>query len=145
MVLQARWRQMVDGTHTVTANILPTFEPKPYDRCLHFPLTANGFTTFLNFNFKLFNYSCSFREMSVSKLVLRLLFVSFVLLCHSLGYETDCTNLRLGQYICPDPDHDHVDPKTQQYFGCTRENKAQGNLDEMKNFLLTLNYFCSFV
>lgn len=41
-------------------------------------------------------------------------------------YEVDCNNLRMGQYICPDPDYDFIDPKTQQPRGCTKENKAKG-------------------
>lgn len=53
-----------------------------------------------------------------------LIFLPFDYSC--LGYEVDCTTLRLGQYICPDPDYDQVDPKTQQFFGCTKENKAKG-------------------
>lgn len=42
-------------------------------------------------------------------------------------YEIDCNNLRMGQYICPHPDYDFMDPKTQQPKGCTKENKAKGN------------------
>lgn len=41
-------------------------------------------------------------------------------------YEIDCNNLRMGQYICPHPDYDFIDPKTQQPKGCTKENKAKG-------------------
>ncbi|XP_076762883.1 TM2 domain-containing protein 1 biscotti [Xylocopa sonorina] len=40
-------------------------------------------------------------------------------------YEIDCSNLRMGQYICPHPDYDFIDPKTQQPKGCTKENKAK--------------------
>ncbi|XP_066584504.1 TM2 domain-containing protein biscotti [Prorops nasuta] len=40
-------------------------------------------------------------------------------------YEIDCNNLRMGQYICPHPDYDFIDPKTQQPKGCTKENKAK--------------------
>lgn len=43
-------------------------------------------------------------------------------------YEIDCNNLRMGQYICPHPDYDFIDPKTQQPKGCTKENKAKGKL-----------------
>lgn len=38
----------------------------------------------------------------------------------------DCANLRMGQYICPDPSYDFIDPKTQQPKGCTKNNKAKG-------------------
>lgn len=31
----------------------------------------------------------------------------------------------MGQYICPHPDYDFIDPKTQQPKGCTKENKAK--------------------
>ncbi|KAK6624821.1 hypothetical protein RUM44_011685 [Polyplax serrata] len=41
------------------------------------------------------------------------------------GYQVDCTTLRLGQYMCPDPAYDQIDPATQQYYGCTKENKAK--------------------
>ena len=41
-------------------------------------------------------------------------------------HEIDCNNLRMGQYICPHPDYDFIDTKTQQPKGCTKENKAKG-------------------
>ncbi|XKL59721.1 hypothetical protein PGB90_000737 [Kerria lacca] len=37
----------------------------------------------------------------------------------------DCASLMKGEYICPDPKYDHIDHKTQQPKGCTRENKAK--------------------
>ncbi|XP_014245099.1 TM2 domain-containing protein CG10795 [Cimex lectularius] len=40
-------------------------------------------------------------------------------------YTVECSTLRMGQYICPDPDYDLIDPKTQQPRGCTTENKAK--------------------
>ncbi|PSN48922.1 TM2 domain-containing protein [Blattella germanica] len=42
-------------------------------------------------------------------------------------YRVECSTLRMGQFICPDPDpeYDYIDPKTQQPYGCTRENKAK--------------------
>ncbi|GLV39718.1 biscotti [Carabus blaptoides fortunei] len=30
----------------------------------------------------------------------------------------------MGQYLCPDPHMNHIDSKTQQLKGCTKENKA---------------------
>ncbi|XP_011504227.1 PREDICTED: TM2 domain-containing protein CG10795 isoform X2 [Ceratosolen solmsi marchali] len=42
-------------------------------------------------------------------------------------YEIDCNNLRMGQYICPHPDYDFIDPKTQQPKGCTKDNKAKAD------------------
>ncbi|KAJ4448163.1 hypothetical protein ANN_10176 [Periplaneta americana] len=45
----------------------------------------------------------------------------------SADYHVECSTLRMGQYICPDPDpsYDYIDPKTQQPYGCTKENKAK--------------------
>lgn len=56
--------------------------------------------------------------------------VLFATLSYASGadytYEIDCDNLRIGQYICPHPDYDFIDPKTQQPKGCTEKNKAKG-------------------
>lgn len=41
-------------------------------------------------------------------------------------YETECKNLRMGQFLCPDPAYDFIDPETQQLRGCTKDNVAQG-------------------
>lgn len=35
----------------------------------------------------------------------------------------DCSTLRLGQYICPDPSINPIDPETQQYRGCLKGEK----------------------
>ena len=45
-------------------------------------------------------------------------------------YRVECSTLRMGQFICPDPDpeYNYIDPKTQQPYGCTKENKAKGNI-----------------
>lgn len=43
----------------------------------------------------------------------------------AVGVTADCNKLRMGQYLCPDPKLNQIDPKTQQYRGCTRENKAK--------------------
>lgn len=45
------------------------------------------------------------------------------------SYEIDCSNLRMGQFICPHPDYDFIDPQTQQPRGCTKENKAKGKIN----------------
>lgn len=42
------------------------------------------------------------------------------------SFKVDCSTLRLGQYICPHPDIEYMDPKTQQPIGCSPENKAKG-------------------
>lgn len=59
-------------------------------------------------------------------ILLCLLFISDVVKCH---YRVDCSTLRMGQYLCPDPDENYaqimIDPKTQQLRGCTPENKAR--------------------
>lgn len=39
--------------------------------------------------------------------------------------EVDCGTLRIGQYMCPDPNVNHIDPKTQQPIGCTKHNVAK--------------------
>lgn len=44
-------------------------------------------------------------------------------------YEIDCNTLRMGQYICPHPHYEFIDPQTQQPKGCTKENKAKGRVD----------------
>lgn len=57
-----------------------------------------------------------------------LLFLLWIPLSNGVDYtyEIDCNNLRMGQYICPHPDYDFIDTKTQQPKGCTKENKAKG-------------------
>lgn len=42
------------------------------------------------------------------------------------SYVVDCNKLRMGQYMCPDPRISQIDLKTQQFIGCTKENKAKG-------------------
>lgn len=42
-----------------------------------------------------------------------------------IAVDVDCSQLRIGQYMCPDPNIDHIDPKTQQPFGCTKSNTAK--------------------
>lgn len=56
-----------------------------------------------------------------------LAFNIFLYLCVAANdiEEMDCSKLRLGQYLCPDPSYDLIDPKTQQPYGCTQENKAR--------------------
>ena len=41
--------------------------------------------------------------------------------------EVNCSELKMmGQYICPHPGIKHIDPKTQELKGCTKENRAKG-------------------
>lgn len=44
----------------------------------------------------------------------------------TIPYETECKNLRMGQFLCPDTDYNFIDPETQQLLGCTKDNVAQG-------------------
>lgn len=39
---------------------------------------------------------------------------------------TDCTKLRMGQFMCPDPDsnYDYIDKKTQSVAGCKKDGTA---------------------
>lgn len=43
----------------------------------------------------------------------------------NVAVDIDCTQLRIGQYICPDPNINHIDAKTQQPIGCTENNVAK--------------------
>ncbi|CAO1323677.1 unnamed protein product [Diamesa hyperborea] len=44
----------------------------------------------------------------------------------SLDKPTDCAKLKLGQFLCPDPDsnYSYIDPKTQSVIGCQKSGKA---------------------
>lgn len=42
-----------------------------------------------------------------------------------VAVDINCGTLRVGQYRCPDPKIDHIDPKTQQPIGCTQSNVAK--------------------
>lgn len=73
----------------------------------------------------------------------RLYFVTILIFCQFISTLTvdkevrmDCSNLRLGQYICPDPNLQHIDPKTQQFLGCTRQNKADGIVFKIIHIIL---------
>lgn len=45
--------------------------------------------------------------------------------------KVDCSTLRLGQYICPDPSIDQIDPDTQQFRGCVvgKEVPSEGEAE----------------
>lgn len=56
--------------------------------------------------------------------------IVIIVLCTDLyqvnaGVEVDCSHLRIGQYMCPDPAINHIDAKTQQPIGCTKNNVAK--------------------
>lgn len=40
----------------------------------------------------------------------------------SNSVTVDCSTLRMGQYICPDPSINPIDPDTQQFIGCMKGN-----------------------
>lgn len=40
-------------------------------------------------------------------------------------HQVECSTLKFGQYICPDPDYDPIDPTTQQMRGCQEEYVAR--------------------
>lgn len=48
--------------------------------------------------------------------------------------HVDCSTLRLGQFICPNPSIDQIDPDTQQFRGCIKgkeipsEGEAEGTV-----------------
>lgn len=48
----------------------------------------------------------------------------------------DCSTLRLGQYICPDPNEDQIDPDTQQFKGCVKgkDIPSEGEADGTNTF-----------
>ncbi|ENN81244.1 hypothetical protein YQE_02338, partial [Dendroctonus ponderosae] len=48
--------------------------------------------------------------------------------CSILLYGISCIfiiTLRMGQFLCPDPSYDLIDPVTQEIRGCTKEGKAK--------------------
>lgn len=55
-----------------------------------------------------------------------LIFLNLISCVQPEDVETDCSTLRMGQYLCPDPNSDYIDPKTQTYRGCRPDNKAKG-------------------
>lgn len=79
----------------------------------------------------LINRSTELSRWVISSHTMLLLFLFIV--ANSLGdtepqqlHRVDCSTLRMGQYICPDPSVDFIDNATQQPKGCTKENKAKG-------------------
>lgn len=66
-----------------------------------------------------------FRIMCIFKILVFLLITA----PYALESATDCSKLRVGQKICPDPDrsYKYIDEETQSIFGCTREGTAKGD------------------
>lgn len=67
--------------------------------------------------------NCNVQEMIRVLLIILTVFIR----CRSHEFnDVDCTKLRMGQYLCPDPSYDYIDIKTQQPRGCMREtNRAK--------------------
>ncbi|GAB6026520.1 hypothetical protein CHUAL_012943 [Chamberlinius hualienensis] len=62
-----------------------------------------------------------------AKLKVTWIFVTIIIIHSSYAaanFTIDCNNVRMGQYLCKDPD---VDPQTQQPRGCTKEGHAKIN------------------
>lgn len=54
--------------------------------------------------------------------------------------EVNCeSDLRMGQYLCI-PSY-HVDPKTQQIIGCTKDNVAKSKFLTFRDVLFLINHF----
>lgn len=43
----------------------------------------------------------------------------------AVAVDVDCSQLRVGQYMCPDPNINHIDPKTQQPYDCSKASIAK--------------------
>lgn len=53
------------------------------------------------------------------------LFLITITIPVSSEIELNCNELRVGQFMCPDPNVNHIDPKTQQPKNCNEKNKAK--------------------
>lgn len=71
-------------------------------------------------------------EMLRREIIIFLLF----LLPLALESATDCSKLRVGQFICPDPDssYKYIDERTQSVVGCKKDGTAMGKIIETKLF-----------
>ncbi|KAG5677836.1 hypothetical protein PVAND_007558 [Polypedilum vanderplanki] len=60
--------------------------------------------------------------MNRAKSVILFLFLGSI----AIVYATDCTKLRVGQFLCPDPDssYDYIDKNTQSVIGCKNDSTA---------------------
>lgn len=65
-------------------------------------------------------------EMIRIKIIVFLLIIAPI----ALNSATDCSRLRVGQFLCPDPDNSYkyIDEKTQSVAGCTKEGTAKGKI-----------------
>lgn len=63
------------------------------------------------------------------KIMFSLIYIGLLLLTVSIPayseIELNCNELRVGQFLCPDPNINHIDPKTQQPINCNEKNKAK--------------------
>lgn len=108
----------------------------------HFTFVLNGTFSFKSLGFAIFpkaraRQNTNKHEMSRLQITVFLL----VLAPFALESATDCSKLRAGQFLCPDPDSSYkfIDEKTQSVAGCTSERKAIGKYFEwFKSFKLIL-------
>lgn len=65
-------------------------------------------------------------KVKMSKL--KLISLLLILAPAALDSATDCSKLRVGQFLCPDPDssYKYIDEKTQSVAGCSADGKAMG-------------------
>ncbi|XP_037035230.1 TM2 domain-containing protein CG10795 [Bradysia coprophila] len=53
------------------------------------------------------------------------LFLITISIPTSSEIELNCNELRVGQFLCPDPNTNHIDAKTQQPINCNEKNTAK--------------------
>ncbi|XP_075166081.1 TM2 domain-containing protein 1 biscotti [Haematobia irritans] len=58
-------------------------------------------------------------------MMLKVLFFVFLFIILVKGAAYDCSLLLMGQYLCPEPGRNQIDPKTQQFYGCERNGLAK--------------------
>ena len=69
-----------------------------------------------------------FQKIKINKKMKKVIFLIIVMFCpKALESATDCLKLRVGQFICPDPDsaYDYIDKNTQSVIGCSKEGTAK--------------------
>lgn len=70
-------------------------------------------------------------------------YFSFVISSSESTILINCDTLRMGQFLCPDPDYfnDLIDPKTQEIRGCTKEHLAKSIFFNISMFIHVITYF----
>lgn len=75
-------------------------------------------------------------EKTISEMInIKILVFLLISTPYALQSTTDCTKLRTGQFLCPDPDsnYKYIDAKTQSVIGCNEEGIASGENSEFWN------------